>query len=207
MPTTFIPKIGDVEYTSTELLPGKKGVTLLGILDAPILISEKLSPGAKTDYVVAHEVGHRLTYDMVVNAYEESPALFDAAPNPLSGLIRYFMDLGLTKDSLIPLHPGTQEQLSNIFIDNKVGRWTDELVAQEFIAEVFANWATDKGNIPAPIAKRFDNLVRSKNALLKIPHREAAFDMASDDSKEKIIAVGVIALLAWFIFRQPQPAK
>lgn len=205
MPTTYIPKIGDVEYTSTDLPEGIKGKTLLGILDAPIKITERLEPSAKTDYIVAHEVGHRLTYDMIVNAYNESPILFQEAPNPLSGLVRYFIDLGLKKEDIDPLHPGTEKELSNIFIQNKVGKWTDELVAQEFIAEVFANWATNRGHIPETIGKRFKALVASKNAILGIPTREAAFGAPavisgeSSKSHEALVVVGLAALAVYLI--------
>src|ERR1700741_2623806 len=100
MPVARIPNIGDVEYTLSRLPSGIKGQTHVGVLDAPILITELLSPSAKLDYVVAHEVGHRLTLDMIINAHSESPTIFELAPNPPAGLIRYFIQLGLKKDDL-----------------------------------------------------------------------------------------------------------
>ena len=56
-----------------------------------------------------------------------------------------------------------------------MGRFPDESTAREFIAEVYANWATGKGHIPATIAKRFATLTGSKNAILQLKAQEAAF--------------------------------
>ncbi len=202
MPTAYIRNIGEVEYTVASLPSDIKGKAVIGSLTSPILISEELSPSVKLDYIVAHEVGHRLTLDMIANAYEESPSFFELAPNAPVGFIKYLIHLGLTKDSLRPVHPGTKNSLNQIFDENGMGRYTDEDVAIELIAEVYAAWATGTGSIPETISKRFRTLTESKNALLLTKSRSkvAAFDIGppSEDWKNVgwILAVlGVIFVL------------
>ena len=185
MPTAIIKHIGDVEYEVTRLAPGVKGKAKIGVLEAPILISEQLEPGTKLDYVVAHEVGHRLTLDMIINAYEEMPSIFDESPTPEAGLIRYFMAHGLTAKDMEPKHPGTNHHLQAIFGENRRGEWTDSDTAREFIAEVYANWATGTGHIPEAIAKRFRMLTDSKNRILSLRHQEAAFIDVTDEKQYK----------------------
>lgn len=201
MPVTHIKNIGDVEYELHDLPEDIKGKTMLGDLHAPIKISHVVAPGAKQDYIVAHEAGHRLVADMVEQAYKESPAIFEKAPDPQAGLVRYWIDLGLKKEDVDPLHPGTVANLRQIFIDNQVGKWTPELIAQEFIAEVYANWATGRGTIPATIAKRFRSLTDLKNEYLKVPVRSAAWTTGEDhENQHAVFALFGIAL--WIIFNQ-----
>lgn len=198
-PTTYIKNIGDVEYVTATLPADIKGKAIIGSLTSPILISEDLQPGAKLDYVVAHEIGHRLTLDMIINANNDSPTIFELAPNAPAGLIKYFIRLGLSKDSLRPVHPGTRNLLNEIFDENNRGEYTDEAVALEFIAEVYANYATGTGNIPEPIAKRLRDLTESKNALLLTKSRVAAFSEPSDEFWKGVVtvlaAIGAILII------------
>lgn len=207
MPTAYIANIGPVEYTRSRLPSGVKGQSYIGGLYDPILITEDLSPGTKLDYIVAHEVGHRLTLDMLSNAAEEMPEFFREVPRakPTAGLIKYFMLLGLTKDDLKPLHPGTLAATDRIFAENLEGRWTNELEAREFVAEVYANWATNTGHTPPAIAKRFQALTKSKNLLLgKLQPTDvamkgelAAFDVMNESDYRTaflfLLALGVIS--------------
>lgn len=201
MPTAFIPKIGDVEYTRKALPEGIKGKAVIGVLEAPIMISEDLGPGAKLDYVVSHEVGHRLTLDMIVNAYEDAPTFFTEAPSPTAGLIKYFISLGLTRRSINPRHPGTKTNLNKIFDLLGKGEYPDEDTSREFIAEVFANWSMSTGDIPPGISERFASLVKSKNKILKskVSHLQEAAFLDNNDSKQTVIlllaGLGVIWIL------------
>lgn len=196
MPSTFIKNIGEVEYTSKALPAGIKGKAVIGVLEAPILISEQLAPGTKLDYVVAHEVGHRLTLDMIENAYEDSPSSFKNSPSGSTGLIRYFIDLGLKKDDLEPLHPGIRAARDSIFDDYAFGRYPDEESAREFIAEVYANWATGHGHIPPTIAKRFRQLTDSKNAVLGLKGSSASLAIPHEDSHITWFIIGIAASIA-----------
>ena len=202
MPTVIIPQIGPVEYVSKALSPGIKGKSVIGDYDAPILITEELSPGTKLEYVVAHEVGHRLTLAMLANAVDEMPEFFKGVPRdrPTAGLVKYFLLLGLKKEDLRPLHPGTLSSLDSIWAENLAGRYTSEDIAREFVAEVYANWATDRGHIPPALAKRFKALTLSKNTLLGLKSREAAFYDVEDTTDYRrtvllLLSIGVAVLI------------
>ncbi|MDP3893904.1 hypothetical protein [Nocardioides sp.] len=201
MPRTRIAQIGDVDYLSVRLPEGIKGKAMIGDLTAPIQISEDLGPGAKLDYVLAHEIGHRLTLDMILNAYEESPSFFEFSPSPTAGFIRYLIHLGLQENQLHPVHPGTIAQLKEIFAQNFRGEYTPDDIAIEFIAEVYAQWATGKGSIPEPIARRFRMLTKSKNELLTVKRdQEAAFEEFNIGGREYNAAVlGAIGLIVMYI--------
>lgn len=202
MPTAIIPNIGEVEYTRTSLPSGIKGKTYIGELTAPILISEDLGPSAKLDYVVAHEVGHRLTLDMIANAYDDAPSFFQGDTDPLTGFIRYLISLGLSRSTLSPLHPATKASLNAIFDTIARGENLDPDAAKELIAEVYAGWATNRGATPPAIATRFASLTKSKNFILKtksLVNEQAAF---LDNSKqEEWLVTGALVLVAILIVK------
>lgn len=162
MPTVNIPKLGPVDYFTEDFPDNIKGMTLVGNLNAPLLINERLLPGAKLDYVVAHEAGHRLTIEMALIAIANDPKLMDADHGVASTLTRFFINNGLTKQDMVAKHPETVSNLDKIFSDNANGRWTPEPIAIEFVAEVFANWATSVGRTPPAIEKIFTEITSAK---------------------------------------------
>lgn len=162
MPVVNIKRLGEVEYTRTTLPPGIKGKTKIGKLDFPLLISEDLTPGAKLDHVVAHEAGHRLTIELAVLTLADNPGILDHSNGAASALTHYYINHGLKETDMAVLHPEVRSKLHEIFRDNLAGSYTSEALAREFIAEVFADWATGTGSTPYLLQSQFAELIAAK---------------------------------------------
>lgn len=165
MPVTSIARLGEVEYILAPLSTTTKGKSVIGRLDLPILINEQLEPGTKLDYVVAHEAGHRLTLDMIILAIDNAPETFKRTPNLSSALIDYMInDLDLKESGLHFRHPKTKQNLTRTFREARRNRLPSDEDAREFIAEVFANWATGEGQVSPKIDFFFSRLLEKKTA-------------------------------------------
>lgn len=182
-----IPRIGQVEITRKALPEQVKGATLEGIPEAPILITPERIPGAKLERVVAHELGHRLRDRIIGEAVIQEPEIFRQAPNADSALTRFITNNTELRDLDIRRAGIDAER---IFRENQQGKYTEQLEAKEFNAEVFGCWAAKTCRVSPRIEKIYSRVAEKS--------RRAAFvhqDM-SETVKAAWIVAGAIILAA-----------
>lgn len=196
MPTIKVGRLGNIEYHEADLPERVKAETLTGIRTAPIYVTEALGPGAKKEYIVAHEVGHRLKYRIAEEIARDDPKLFfNTSIN--QGILQYLTAQGLSEENFSPIHPEVKDHIGFILKAAREGHPVPDVLAGEAIAEIFANYATDKGNFPSHISDILSKALTEKpelsiHAAPDISHYEEG---PHDFSPGPIIALAIVAVI------------
>jgi len=174
MPSINLRKLGTIEFQEAVLPERVKAETLAGIRNAPIFVSESLRPGAKKDYIVAHEVGHRLKTRIAEEVAQQNPELFRLRPIN-QGIIEYLESQGLSSDNFNPVHPEVAENRDWILKSAREHRPIPETLAGETVAEIFAGYATDKSNYPENVNQLLARATQEKPGISKPLENTAQF--------------------------------
>ena len=147
--------------------------------------------------MAGHELGHRLRDQILKRAIIDDKSLFLRAPDADRGLARYLINQGLDARKLDLKHSEVRPNTELIFRNEWVpdsNSTPGQLIAAEFVAEVFGCWAANTCTVPPKIDSLFSQAAATQEL--------AAFRVQEQPMWANMILLGAGAFLLYSMTRQ-----
>lgn len=142
--TKELPVAGPTEY---KVMPGltrlgKRGIALMGRRDLPPIIDKRWAKqGKELPWILAHEIGHQVIYDLETVAKRHRPDLFTRGDTE-TNVARWMIQEGVDPRQIRFRDPTLAIYATDFANDLRAGRPVDHRIAGEFVAEVVAYYIT-----------------------------------------------------------------